>query len=108
MREATKDNIGKCKFCQMQVIWKQNKPYDSENIRHRCDKFPKVTPVIVTRTIEPQDLKDLKEEIGYIKTKLAQEPKPEPTNGLEKRVLRLESIVVEMQNKIRQILPELH
>jgi hypothetical protein len=100
----TRNNRGQCKYCGGNLIWKDSKPIDeSTGKRHWCDKYPKAKTVEVTRTVEPQDLVDLREKIGYLENRLLQQslPRPEPTNNFEKRIMRLESIIVEMNKNAR-------
>jgi hypothetical protein len=84
------------------LIWKNKKPTEEATGQfHRCPKYPKVKTIEVMRTVEPQDLKDMRELVGTLIARVdsLSNPKPEPVNGLEKRVARLESIIVEMRNE---------
>lgn len=101
MMQTNRDNYGVCVYCANQVLWKQRIPHDADGKRHRCKAKPKAIPRVVTRTIEPQDLIDLRNEIGTLAARVDKlaNPKPEPTNILDERVKRIENLLPYLARK---------
>ena len=96
-----------CKYCNTAIVWIARKPYLPDGAYHKCSMYvpPKKTEVkVVTDNAIVQELADLREEIEFMKRLVNQRetPKQSPTNDHEKRIIRLEEIVVSIRSEMPQ------
>lgn len=109
LNDFSKRTLTACRYCGTQIEWRGKRPFIAfTNERHHCKNYippnravASATPTpIVTDLALVQQVKDLRDEVNTLRTQIASmtKGKPMPTNDHEKRIVRLEGIVVELRN----------